>query len=485
VLRDYYNARGVKNISVLVVDNETGALVSAIGNFDYFDHHSSQNYGSFSVLRSPGSILKPFLYAYLIGRGDLLPQSLLLDIPSKYENYTPQNFTGLYSGLVPAEEALSQSLNVPFVRELQKLGLDEFLAFLDAGGLHHMSPVQDLGLSAIIGAVEVNAFDLTQLYTALANGGQIKPLRHLQQDDFKPYGWLNPAAVYLTNEALAKRDRPDFPGGSASFRNLQRVKWKTGTSQDRRDAWSIGFQDKYTVAVWLGNLDMSSSPLLTGSQAAAPLMFRLLAMLKAPATKTHSTPYDHLAEVNICSFSGWRATASCPHTKRVLTVHQHPLSKPCPYYESILVDLDSGLRVTKQCDQGLRTGMKNVLSLPQDVLFWMRRSLRNLTPKPSFHAQCKTVPTEPGSIKIKQPALFSTYYLTQGRTSLNIPIEWESTSSLEDTACYIDGRRLDLGKMEFRRMIQVKAGKHHFFCADLFGKSDEVRFSVLSTQRHF
>ena len=186
-------ARGIHNIAVLVVENASRAVRGVIGNFDYLSTAHGQSLPAFAVARSPGSTLKPFLYALALDQGMLLPETLLLDVPTRFAHYTPENFTGTYAGLVPAETALAQSLNVPFVRLLHDLGVEHFLSFLEVGGLAIATERRELGLSVIVGGIELSPLTLAQLYVNLAHGGRSGALQFLAEARGGPEApWLSP-----------------------------------------------------------------------------------------------------------------------------------------------------------------------------------------------------------------------------------------------------------------------------------------------------
>jgi penicillin-binding protein 1C len=483
--RRAFATNGIHNIAVIVVENATRAIRGLVGNFDYTDDEHGQNIAAFTVPRSPGSTLKPLLYALALDRAVLLPETLLLDVPSRFGQYTPGNFTGTYSGLVAAEQALSQSLNVPFVRLLQRLGVDHFLSFLELGGVRIATPRIDLGLSLIVGGIEIAPLELVELYVHLANGGRRGKLRLLETGRRQPAEapWLSPGAVYLTGLALAKRDRPDFPQRKRLASTPPDVRWKTGTSQGRRDAWSIGYTEQYTVLVWLGNLDYQPSPQLIGARSAAPLMFEILEALQ---TQTPSgmplvtSPFADLQEVEVCAFSGDRASPFCPLTRHTWGVRGHIPAYTCRFHKRILRDMASGLRVVRRCDQGLRTELANVLDLPASVLHWMRTTLHDQTLLPPFHPQCKQLPVTGGTLRIRSPVDGSRYVLLPsfGQRRLHLRLDLQHSGSAEQVRCILNGAQLRSGRQDFGPVLSLGRGTYHLFCSNLDGASDESHFEV-------
>jgi penicillin-binding protein 1C len=480
-----FRTKGVQNIAILVVENATRAVRGVIGNFDYLGTTHGQSIATFTVPRSPGSTLKPLLYALALEQAAILPESLLLDVPTRFARYAPENFSGTYAGLVTAETALSHSLNVPFVHLLQTMGVDRFLNFLELGGLRLATERQGLGLSMIVGGFEVTPLELVQLYTNLANGGQAGELRWLATEEAlaPPTLWLSPGAVSLTHRALAKRDRPDFPQRKYVAVSTPEVRWKTGTSQGRRDAWSIGYDNRYTVLVWLGNLDRTPSAALTGADSAAPVMFEILEALRTRSSdQAHgvSNTMPGLVEVEVCAFSGDRASAFCPLTRQVWGIHARLPAHTCRFHRQILRDRDSGQRVVRGCDQGLRTELASVLDLPASVLQWMRPTLREHTLLPAFHSRCTHVPVQRGVLNIRSPVDSGHYLLLPsfGQRVVYLPLDLHISGATADVSCLLNGQQLHVEQMEFTPVLQLGHGRYHLFCSSMDGASDEVYFEV-------
>src|SRR6185503_17917678 len=234
-----------------------------------------------------------------IDRGLVLPGYVVADVPAQYGTYRPRNFDGDFGGLVTLRDALSRSLNLPFIDLLQQLGVESFVAELGRMGVaperaapgHH-------GLSMIVGGFELTPLELAGLYATLAEDGVYRPLRLTgaspagdARDGLRVFG---PGAAALTREALAERDRPDFPKRRDVTGVPAAIHWKTGTSFGFRDAWAVGSGPAYTVVVWTGNVDNQPSAELIGSEAAGPLLFDVL---EALSDRTRAQPETPPAEL--------------------------------------------------------------------------------------------------------------------------------------------------------------------------------------------
>ncbi|MDP6935546.1 MAG: penicillin-binding transpeptidase domain-containing protein, partial [Myxococcota bacterium] len=340
--------QGIHNAAVVVVDHEQGALRALSGSLDFWDTaHGGQIVG-FDEPRSPGSALKPFIYARAIDTGRVLPGFLVPDIPVSYGSYAPDNYDGNFEGLVSMESALSRSLNLPFVNLLSQVGVEPFLGLLErAGASHLVDEPGHYGLSAAIGGIELTPLEMAGLYAMLAQDGQARALRwDADEPGSGEVPVLSPGAAWLTRQTLSLRDRPDFPGRRAVSRGLARIHWKTGTSYGHRDAWAVGSNEQYTVAVWMGNFDNSPSPHLVGADAAGPVLFDLLEGLVSEEKVDHDPRTPDLVEVEVCALSGHLPAAACPHRSTALALESHVPTSSCPYHVQAELDLATGFRVT-------------------------------------------------------------------------------------------------------------------------------------------
>ena len=287
--------------------------------------------------RSSGSILKPFLFAAAQMDGVILPKTLLDDIPTSIAGFSPTNFDNAYDGVVPADEALYRSLNIPAVRLLNEYSNDVFHKKLQALSLESINKSSDhYGLSLILGGAETTLFDLAGAYASMSRSIQsfVENDALYKSDDFSSLQVLNVAetkntlvkqvplsagASWLTFEALKQVKRPDAEIGWKTFRPNQDFAWKTGTSIGHRDAWAVGINADYVIGVWVGNADGEGRPGMTGVSVAAPILFDVLD--KLPRSAWLEAPWDDLIEIPVCAHSGYRASAYC---EQIDTATIHP-----------------------------------------------------------------------------------------------------------------------------------------------------------------
>jgi len=268
----------IHQAAVVVVDNATGAVIAYAGSAAFGDTVDGGQVDGVRAIREPGSALKPFLYGQCIDAGLLTPKSVIEDVPIDYQGYAPENYDRKFNGYVTMEYALEHSLNIPAVKSLERLGKDKLIATLAAC---HCRQIQrdraKLGLSMILGGCGASLEELTALYTSLAHGGVYRPLRFVTADSARrdSVRVMSPAATFIIDDILSRVNRPDFPLTWSTTAHLPRIAWKTGTSYGRRDAWSIGYNNRYTVGVWVGNFNGKGAPSLSGATVATPLLFQI------------------------------------------------------------------------------------------------------------------------------------------------------------------------------------------------------------------
>lgn len=339
-------ANEVHNGAALVMDIVSGEVLAYVGNMP---GASATHAGMVDVVQAPrstGSLLKPFLHAAMLEAGELMPDMLVVDIPTRYEGFAPRNYDAQHAGAVPASQALSRSLNVPAVRLLRDHGVDRALRSMRGMGLEHLRrDAAHYGLALVVGGAESTLWQLAGAYASMARMLQaqgpaataaVLPPTLLPRTATEAAGReapIGPAAAYLTLTALQQTKRPETEAAWHRFPGQGRVAWKTGTSPGHRDGWAIGMDGLHCVAVWTGNASGEGRPGLTGTLAAAPIMFDIFGTL--PEGPGFHTPHDHLVTATVCSASGYRANQDCGSTAE-RPVPEAALRTPvCPYHQRI------------------------------------------------------------------------------------------------------------------------------------------------------
>lgn len=370
IVKQHYNQlkqNEIHNIAVLILDVKTRKVLTYIGNAPTDKAHQN-HVDVIDKPRSTGSVLKPFLYAAMLDAGDILPNTLVADVPTQFGSYQPENFDKTYDGAVSASSALSRSLNVPMVRMLQDFGLDRFYHYLKQLQLKDIKQnANHYGLSIILGGAESNLWDLCKSYAAMAgtithfnaNSSQYFTNEFCEPTFFKNesinFGKLqhektifDAASVYFTFESMKQVNRPETDEGWEFYDSSKPIAWKTGTSFGFRDAWAIGTTKNYVVGVWVGNADGEGRPGLVGVETAAPILFDVFKLL--PKSNWFTKPYDEMTEVAICKQSGYRASPICNDTQTQYIQNNGTKTAPCPYHKLVHLEASKMFLVNSNCE---------------------------------------------------------------------------------------------------------------------------------------
>ena len=395
----------IHNIAVLVLDVNTREVLTYIGNSPTDKTHQ-KDVDIINKPRSTGSILKPFLHAALLDSGELLPNTLVPDVPTQFINYNPENFNKDYDGAVSVKRALSRSLNVPSVRLLQQFGLDRFYHYLKQLHLNDLKyNANHYGLSLILGGAESNLWDLCKSYAALSS-----TLNHFNDNSSQYYtnefteptfltnnspdfGALSrekivydAASIYFTYEAMKEVNRPESNENWEFYDASKQIAWKTGTSFGFRDAWAIGTTKDYVVGVWVGNADGEGRPGLVGVQTAAPILFDVFD--KLPHSDWFNKPYDEMQQVEICTKSGYRAHSSCEETTQDYVQLSGLKTKACPFHTLVHLDETQQHQVNSSCEPLTKIVHKSWFQLPPLMAHYYRKKNPFYKQLPNFRSDC-------------------------------------------------------------------------------------------------
>lgn len=480
---------GVRNLAIVVLKVDDGAVAAYVGNSPAAGAGEARWVDCAASPRSSGSILKPFLYASMLGSGELAPCRLVFDIPTRVGSYSPENNLKTYSGAVRADEALARSLNVPFVRLLRSYGVERFASLLKRLGFTTLSRAPaDYGLTLILGGAETTLVDAASAYACLARMAKADDPEPPDQfigttwrsgdesgiEPFEPP--FSAGAAWLTLEALVDVARPGEDASWQEYASSRRVSWKTGTSFGSRDAWAVGATPEYVVAVWAGNADGSGRPELKGTDAAAPILFDLFQAL--PRSSWFAEPVSSLRWETVCAESGYPAGPDCELTERALVPASAKADEPCPYCRTVLLTADGRYRVMAEEAGGDELITERRFALPPAVEWYYSRSSPGYMPLP---------PWSPGSSAIEGDAI--EFIAPESGASLYVPIELDGTpgkavfrAAHRDPAArlfwHLDGVYLGETQGDHRVEARPAPGSHELVVVDGRGSSASRRFEV-------
>lgn len=375
--------KGINNAAAIILDTETKQVLAYCGNTSIFDRNIKN--GSVDLIqskRSSGSLLKPFLYAAMLDSGQLLPEQLVVDVPTRIGSYRPDNNVPKYEGVVPANDALSKSLNIPAIRELRDYGINAFLDVLQKSGFTTFNRTSDeYGLPLILGGGEITLYEAVSAYADMMNSAASR------------YCGTFPCTTgssYLTLTALSEGNRPAEESNWQIYANSKRIAWKTGTSSGNRDAWAVGTTNEYTVGVWIGNAEGEGNPEIKSITTSAPVLFDIFSTL--PVTSWIQTPYTALKNVEVCGRSGFLAGPYCDEIKSGFTPVNAGANRVCPYCKTVSFTPDLKYQATVEDLMKKSAGeyygkfpvTKNCFVLPADLEYWYSKIDMSYTPLPEY-----------------------------------------------------------------------------------------------------
>jgi penicillin-binding protein 1C len=496
IVTKYYNLykqNQVYNIAVLVANVNTRQILAYVGNSPTDSYHS-KDVDIISAPRSTGSILKPFLYAAMLNDGEILPKTLIADVPTQIANYSPQNFENTYDGAVPADEALAKSLNIPLVLMLKDYTVNKFYEQLKQLQLDNINkPPAHYGLSLILGGAESNLFDLCSAYANLASSlNHYNVTQKYRKHEFQKLNYntklnldfgslssdtpnLHAGAVYNMFTAMQEVNRPSNDQAWKYYDSAIKIAWKTGTSFGSRDAWAIGVDKNYVVGVWVGNASGEGRAGLTGVQYAGPILFDVFRAL--PKNDFFNEPMSDLDMANVCSVSGHLASNNCP-TIQAKIPKKGINTAICPYHKMIHLDISGQYQVNASCEDLDKIKSEVFFVLPP-VMQWYYKS-KNLNYKvlPSFRADCQTQQQQLLSfIYPNNNMILSQTKNIQGQLQ---PIVAKVAHVNTDTKIfwYLNEAYLGMTKTFHEMLLNVKSGRYKLLAVDEHGNETSVTITI-------
>lgn len=467
----FLQSQSIHNALALVVETDSGRVRAYVGSQDFWQ---SQVDG-IQAMRSPGSTLKPLLYAAAMDEGLILPESMLVDIPTFYGAFAPQNADKSFSGLVPASDALIRSLNVPAVRLLDDYGVYPFYTLLREAGCRTLfRSADDYGLSLILGGCEVRPWDMAGLYRGLGRGGLFEPISIIESVQHESSNLISPAASWLTLNTIRQLKRPGAEYYWQQYQNQWPLAWKTGTSYGGKDAWAVGVSPDWTIVVWAGNFSGQGNPELSGAASAGPLLFDIFNMLPKKNGWFEKPDFEMQ---NICLDSGYAASDICP---RISLMEVPPFAKQlrrCPYHKAIYVTADERFRVSSLCWEGVEHKRVSRLVYPPQVAQYLRQRGQSVGILPPFMPGCAEAES---GLEIIYPGQGAKLWLPRDIGGRLQKISLRAASDQLNTTLYwyLDNVYLGSTSSRHEMPVQPEHGWHQLMVIDGSGQQQNVRFFV-------
>ena len=471
-------SRGVSNGAVLVIDNKSMQVKVYCGSEDFSDNNSSGQVNGITSVRSPGSALKPFLYAKAFNEGALTPQNRLLDIPTDFGGYQPENYDTKFNGWVTADFALANSLNVPAVRLLRETGLSNFLNLLEQNGFKSIGENKtSLGLSTILGGCGVTLEELTKFYTTFSNNGELREIQYLANfnvQNGKPV--FNKAVGYMIAAILSKIERPDLALEFIDQSKLPKIAWKTGTSYGKRDAWAIGFNPNYTIGVWMGNFDGKGSPYLSGAEMAVPLLFDLFNVIDYNSDKKWFDQPESVIKREVCAETGMLPQTTCENLTYDYSIANISSLQRCDLLKEFIVNTEERIEYCTDCIPPKNYKSKLYPYYKAELSHWYDLNSIYYEKIPAHNVNCTR------KFKYNLPVILSPSdeyeYFLEGNNPQKILLQAASEASVTEHYWYVNNELIKKVKAGTKLFISIEKGKNIITCTDNKGRSSEIEIFV-------
>lgn len=474
---------GVENVAAILLDYRSMTPLAYLGSASFRNDAIQGQVNGVRAKRSPGSTLKPFLYALAFDQGLIHPHTLLKDSPTSFGLFSPENFDRDFSGPIFAGEALIRSRNVPAVYLAARVTQPSLYDLLERAGVQRLKPPSHYQLALALGGAELTMEELAVLYGALARGGETAPLERCVSgcpaDAGAPARLFSEAAAFLTLDVLKDNPRPDRGAVSGDLATRP-IYWKTGTSMGFRDAWSAGVFDNYVLIVWAGDFSGASNPFLSGRDAAAPLFFRMVDALRARRVGDSAGPRaaqapEGVARVAVCALSGDLPGEHCPHHADVWFIPgKSPIAR-CSIHRAALVDPQSGLRV---CGPAARVKSEVFEFWPSDLMeLYAQAGAPRATP-PEFAPECRVASQDGLSPQITSPVQSASLQLFGARTDRRVALSAVADGGVRKLYWFADDAYLGESRPAESFFWNAKPGAYILRVVDDHGRADSMELTI-------
>lgn len=471
--------KNIRNASVVIIDNESHKVITYVGSADFKNTLDGGQVNGAAAIRQPGSTLKPLLYGLCIDAGLMTPKTVITDVAINYEGYVPENYDQKFNGYVSMEYALDHSLNIPAVKSLKLLGKDRLIQTLAACNFKQIKKDQKkLGLSMILGGCGCTLEELTGLFSAFANEGEFYSPLYTTSDTAlqKHERILSKAAAFMITEILSKINRPDFPVSWSSTMHLPKLAWKTGTSYGRRDAWSIGYNKKYTVGVWLGNFSGTGIPDLSGANIATPLLFKIFNTIDYNGDREWFVPPASCEQRIVCSETGMVPNDYCTNIISDYFIPLTSSNEKCNNMKEEVVSGDDKWSYTNECmpQSGYKKKIYKIIA-PEMQQYFDENGIK-YEKIPPLHPDCALALHGSGP-SIISPVNGSEYYISKTNPE-PLALSCQTGNDITKVYWYINNQFFKVSDPKTKQFFMPKEGPNKISCTDDKGRNRDIWIKV-------
>jgi penicillin-binding protein 1C len=470
--------RNINNAAVMIIDNETHKVIAYVGSGNFKDTMDAGQVNGVAAVRQPGSTLKPLVYGLCFDEGLLTPKKIMNDVAVNFAGYAPENYDKNFNGPVTVEYALEHSLNIPAIKALNMLGKEKMIDQLSSIGFKQIQTKQKaLGLSLILGGCGTTLEQLTGMYSCFANDGlYYRPSFTKDDSSVHRKRVLSADASYMITDILSRINRPDFPLHWDATAHLPRIAWKTGTSYGRRDAWSIGYNKKYTVGVWVGNFSGVGVAHLSGAEIATPLLFRIFNTLDYDADRSWFTPPADLEQRKVCSETGMPPAAQCTNVILDYFVTGISSTQTCNNFSEIAVNENETMSYCKSCEPTVGFKRKGYKLIAPELQNWMQMNRIAFEPIPAHNPACEKI-FKDGAPQITSP-VNGTEYLISKSNPEPLQLVCETGNDVSRVYWYINNKFYKTADAGSKQFFIPAEGNIKISCTDDKGRNRDVKIVV-------
>jgi len=480
-----FKLRNINNAAILVVDNKTHEVVTYIGSSDFKDGVHYGQVDGVCAVRSPGSTLKPLLYGLCIDRGFITPRTMIADVPINLHGYSPENYDRTFNGNVTAGYALSHSLNIPAVKLLEQESPGEYINTLTRAGCNTIAKSRKkMGLSLILGGCGVRLDELVPLYATFANNGVYYPVQFTRRDSLAPAGrdtatgvrLLSPASNYMLTHILSELHRPDLPNAYEQARDIPHIAWKTGTSYGRKDAWSIGYNQRYTIGVWVGNFSAMGVQELSGTSTATPLLFQLFNAIDYNATNDWLEPPRDLAFRLVCGETGKVPAGFC--TNQVMDYYIPGVSSNeiCDHFKETWLSADERYCYCTSCLPPTGYKTKMLPSISAELVAYYERTNTPYFKLPPHNPACTRL--FDGQAPVITSLTNGMTYLVENREQQKLQLACNVTGDVHKIYWYINNKFYAACGANEKMFFSATEPLLKISCSDDKGRNTHIEIKV-------
>ena len=491
-LHSEINARksvGITNAAAILVNYKTMDTLAYVGSADYYNRDIYGENDGVRARRSPGSTLKPLIYATAVDKGLIHGMTLLRDTKVNFGVYAPENSDSEFYGPILARDALTHSRNIPAINLLREIGIKNFYNILAESGVGNLKSPEHYGLSVALGGAEVSMAELADIYATMANLGTRRAIKFLRDaPDEKITQILSPEAFFLTLDMLAHQSTPNkqIPFTKNITRPLHHY-WKTGTSSSYRDAWTAGIFGDFVLIVWVGNFDGTPNNAFSGARAAAPIYFALADTVTnyykhaghPIQDNNFLTPDMNIISVDMCAIGGGIAGPYCPSKEKSYFIPgKSPITRNT-VHRMIPIDNKTGLRACRADSKTTHNALYEFWDTEYLDLFKRAGIKRNTPPKYMPDCDINEIADDKVPPIILYPIADTKIVITSTADYENVGFMGLGATNDAKLIWFLDDKVLGTTTNGETLEYRVPMGDHKLTVTDTNGSTTEMEFSVI------